>query len=318
MATNQRSSRFDANDAYFLSNQLQSFDQTKYYHLVPGVVGRTIIPPIPGVSPNLPVYKWSMVKMRGQALKASPRSKAIPTVSVTRTEETQAIKTLEDAFSYTVDEVRAARETGQDLPTDSQLNAVAAIEQKIDAMLALGDTLSSIPGLANNTNVTSDNAAAAWLSAATPDQIIGDVRTIVENTQSALKQGQVPGSTVPMFDQFALYLPRKHYTHLFTTRLGSTNEVSIGSFIKNNFDMIKSIRPWWRLDTANGGNPMAVLAPALDSGAMNPMAGGALLPLDFEMLPEQYEGRSVTVPCAGKCGGVVMRYPVGFRYLKSM
>lgn len=317
MAPSQ-SVRLDANDQYFLSAQLQSLDETKYYHLVPGVVGRKILPVVPGVSPNLPVYRFSMIKLRGNVAKGGSRSKGQPTVSVVRTEETQQIKTYEAAMAWTIDDVRASREAGTSLPEDTQMAAVAKLEQQIDTVLAVGDTIGNIPGLTNNASISTTNGAALWLSAATSDQMIGDVSSLVSSTQDALKQGMIPGSEMPFFDQFALYLPVKHMTKLMTTRIGATNDISVLRFIRENFEMIKAIRPWHRLDTANGGNPMGVLVPALDNGAMNPFAGGAILPLDFEALPEQYDGRNVTVPCAAKCGGVVIRYPVGCRYLKSI
>lgn len=323
--TQSRSTRMDAQDQYFLSNQLQSVDPTKYYHLVPGLVGRKLIPPIAGVSPNMPVYKWMMTKLKGQARKGGKHSKSQPTVSVVRTEETANIKTYEASFGWTVDEVRAAREAGSDLPGDSFTAAVATLEQNIDSNLAIGDADSGITGLTNNANVLSTNAAAktgggtSWLGAgALPDEIMNDIVTAIEATQLALKQGQIPGSDMPMFDQFALYLPRKHMTQLMTKRLGSANDTTVLGFIRKNFEMIKSIQPWWRLDTADAGAPMAVIVPALDTGAMNPFAGGALLPLDFEQLPEQYEGRDVIVPCASKAGGVPIRFPVAFRYIKLL
>jgi hypothetical protein len=313
-----RNPRWDAGDTFFLTQQLQNIDPTQYYHLVPGVIGRQFIPAIPGVSPNLPVYKFKMIKMLGQTKKGSGHAKQQPTVSVVKTEETQNIKLLESAASWTIDEVRAANQAGEDLPQQEILDAVTQIEQQIDSTLALGDSLSGIPGLANNTNVGVTNATAVW-SAATPDQILGDIANTIDATEQALKQGQIPGQTsTAMFNQWSLVLPNKYKTKLKTTRLGSTNDVTLAYFIKQNFDMIKDVKFWWRLDTANGGNPMGVLFPALDSGQMNPYAGGGLLPLDFERLPEQYDGRDVLVPCAGKCGGVVMRHPVGFRYLKTM
>lgn len=314
----QRNSRWDSGDTFFLTQQLQSIDPTQYYHLVPGVVGRRVIPAIPGVSSGLPVYKFKMIKMLGQTRKGGGHAKGQPTVSVVKTEETQQIKLLEASATWSVDEVRAAAAAGEDLPQQEVLSAVTQIEQSVDSMLALGDTLSGIPGLANNTNVSTTNSAAVW-SAATPDQIITSIGDTVDATENALKQGQIPGQTsTTMFNQWTLFLPNKYKTKLATTRLGSTNDISLMKYIRDNFEMIKKIVFWWRLDTANGGNPMGVLAPALDDGQMNPYAGGALLPMDFERLPEQYEGRDVIVPCAGKCGGVVMRHPVGFRYLKTL
>lgn len=307
---NNRTSRLDAQDAYFLSNQLQSFDQTKYYHLIPGIVGRKILPPAGNVSPAMPVYKWRMTKLQGSTKKGIGHARNAPTVSVVQTEETQAIKTFEATQQYTVDEVRASREAGEDLPEDTRRASVAAIESQVDACLATGDSLSGITGLENNASVTGQAAAAAW-AGATVAQILNDLSTLVSNAMAALKQGQIPGSNMPAFNQFALYLPEDRMIKLATTQLGTTDSMTILKFVRENYYMIKAIVPWHRLTKA-------VLAPALDDGAMNPMAAEAILPMDFEQLPEQYEGRNIVVPCAGKCGGVAFRYPVAFRYLTGL
>lgn len=303
-------SRLDAQDAYFLSNQLQSFDQTKYYHLIPGIVGRTVVPAMGGVSPAAAVAKWRMTRLQGVAKKGIGHGRNAPAVSVVQTEETQAIKTFEAEQTYTVDEVRASRFAGEDLPEDTRRAAVASIELAIDACLATGDSLSGITGLENNSNVGSQNATAAW-SGATAAQIETDVSTLVSNTMAGLKMGMIPGSTTPMFNQFALYLPESAMIRLATLRIGTTNDYTLLKFIRENYYMIKAIVPWHRLTKG-------VLAPCLDNGAMNPMAAEAILPMDFEQLPEQYEGRNISIPCAGKCGGVAFRYPVGFRYLASI
>lgn len=309
MSTN-RTSRLDAQDAYFLSNQLQSFDQTKYYHLIPGIVGRKLIPAASGVDSALPVYKWRMTKLFGSAKKAIGHARNAPTVKVVQSEETQNIKTYETTQEYTVDEVRAARAAGEDLPEDTRRAAIAVIESAIDGCLATGDTLGGVTGLENNANVSAQAAAASWTTA-TVDQILNDISTLVSNTMAALKGAQVPNSPMPAFNQFALYLPEDKMIKLATTRLGSTNEVTLLKFVRENFYMIKNIVPWYRLTKG-------VLGPALDSGALNPMAAEAILPLDYEQLPEQYEGRNIIVPCAGKCGGVAFRYTVPFRYLTGL
>jgi hypothetical protein len=290
MATN-RTSRLDAQDAYFLSNQLQSFDQTKYYHLIPGVVGRTIVPAAGGVNPALPVYKWRMTRLQGAVKKGLGHGRNAPTVSVVQTEETQAIKTFETTQQYSVDEVRAANAAGEDLPEDTRRASVAAIESAIDVCIATGDTVSGITGLENHASVNAQAATAAW-SSATAAQIETDVSTLVANCMAGLKQGQIPGSGVPQFNQFALYVPESAMVRLATLRLGTTNDVTLLKFIRDNYYMIKAIVPWHRLTKG-------VLAPCLDNGAMNPMAAEAILPMDFEQLPEQYEGRNIVVIRSG-------------------
>ncbi len=303
--------RGDAQDYYFLTNQLQSFDQTKYYHLIPGIVGRRVLAPMQGVSAASPVAKWRMTRLQGAAKKGSGAARNAPTVSVVQTEETQAIKTFEAVQEYSVDEVRAAREAGEDLPEDTRRAAVSAIESKIDACLATGDATSSITGLENNASVAANAAGTAWASA-TADQILTNLTNLVTDTMNALKQAQLPaGPDQPVFNQFVLLLPEDRMIKLATTKLGSTDSMTLLKFIRENFYMIRDIKPWWRLTKG-------VLAPALDSGAINPMALEAILPMDYEQLPEQYNGRQITVPCAGKCGGVAWRYTVAGRYLTGL
>lgn len=324
--TNQ--SRLDAADSFFLSQQLQKLDPTTYYNVVPGVIGRRAIPRVENVSPNLPVYKYAMTVLKGSAKKTGPRGKDAPTVQVIRQPATHAIKTVESTFGYTIDEIRAAREVGEDLATELYTAAVSSIEQQIDGILATGDAASGITGLANNPNVLTSAATDkgggdfSWFHAAVdPFKIIADVAKLVTDAGTALKQAQLPNSPeVPMFNQFSLFLPDAHLTQIATMPLNtvSGSPITVLKFIEDNFRMIKSIVPWWRLstaDAAHGNGPMAVLAPAMDNGSINPMAAGALLPMDFEQLPEQYTGRDVTVPCAGKCGGVPIRHAVAFRYM---
>jgi hypothetical protein len=320
-------SRWDSVDSYFITNQLQSFDPQTRYHLVPGVVGRKYIPKIANASPNLPSYKYTMTKVQGSTNKAARgRSKNAPTVNVVKEEVVASIKTFENTATWSIDDIRAARETNSDLDMDTMVASMTAIEQDFDSALCSGVSGTNITGLANNTAISATTAQnSSWLTGnaggpLTGEQIASDVRKLIQDASTALKQAQVPGSGMRMFDQFALWLPLAHYQYIDMTPRSSTSpsDTTILGFI-SKFSALKAIIPWWRLDTAGvSGIPKAVLTPALDNGAMNPLAGGALLPMDFERLPEQPSGRMVSVPCAGKCGGMVIPYPIAYRYLTGL
>lgn len=315
--------RFDSGDKYFVSNQLQSIDPNKYYHLVPGIVGRRVMPPIENVSPNLPSYSFDMTKLVGdKPARRGPKSRSAPTVEVVKTRETHQILTYEESFGWTVDEVRASRETNQNLPEDRQLSAITLIEQRIDEGLCTGDEKAKVYGIANTPGIGNTAAAQAW-TGATSDQILTSLDTLLSEYAAALKQARVPGSNTPMYNQVVLLVSEARFRLIMTKKLGATNEITVLKYIRENFEMIKAIVPWWRLDlsnvaTTNGTTAMGVLCPALDNGAINPLSGGALLPSDYEQLPEQYEGRNVVVPAAGKCGGFVMRHGVAYRTFKGI
>lgn len=319
--------RFDQEDRYFVTTQLQAIDPEKYYELVPGVVGRRLIPKIGQANPNLPTYKWLATKLRGDVRTVRGRAKDQPMASVVRVEKVHSIHTFEESFGWTIDEIRAAREVqGADLERDNFTAALTKVEQAIDSALALGIPGTNTTGIANNTDVqTTTPITGGWfgVSPATPAQIVADLQKFVSEEVQALKQAQVPGNDMPMFTNFSLWLPNLHYAQLgmMPFSLGSGVVVTTVLEYIEKWPMLKSVEPWWRLDTADAGNsngPMAILVASTDEGKMLPMVGGGLLPLDFERLPEQYTGRNVTIPCAGKCGGVALRYPVAVRYMTQI
>lgn len=309
--------RYDAADTYYLSQQLQSFDPKTRYHLVPGVMGRKLIPRVENVSPNQPSHKYTMTKLAGSTKRTRGRGRDAPTGSVVKTEHVNSIETFEHTATWTIDNVRASREVGSDLSMDTMVAAMSSIEQDIDAALCSGITANGTTGLMNNADITATAATGNW-SGLTGDQIINDVKRLITAVQVALKMAQIPGQNDVMFTQFSLYLPQASYSLIDMTPRSTNTDTTILEFIRK-FSALKGVAPWWRLDTAGiAGIPKAVLVPALDNGMMNPLAGGALLPLDFERLPEQYAGRNVAVPCAGKCGGFICPYPVGFQYMTGL
>ncbi len=315
--------RFDSNDRYFVTAQLQAIDPEKYYELVPGVIGRRLIPKIGTANPNLPTYKYIATKLKGKTrVTRGGRSKDAPTASVTREEKVHSIHTFEESFGWTIDEIRAAREVqGADLERDAFTAALTKIEQEIDGALALGIPNTSTTGIANNPDINSTTGITGnWLGGATPAQIVADIKKFIQEEVAALKQAQVPGNDMPMFTQFAMWLPNEHYHALGMMPFGLGTDVQVTTVLEfiRKFPALKAIEPWWRLDTADEGSPMAVLVASDDNGRMLPMVGGGLLPMDMDRLPEQYTGRNVTIPVAGKCGGVPIRYPVACRYMPGL
>lgn len=321
-----RFNRLDAADTYFLTQQLESLDPTTYYELVPSRLGRRFIPPVEGVAPYDTAYKYAMTSLKGRAKKMGPRSKGAPTVEVTRTETTQGVKTFESSFGWSVDEIKAAKAKNLDLDRDKYSAAVVSIEQQIDTALAFGIPELNAPGLVNNALVQTTAPIAktgggtSWLGAAVkPAEIIKDIGNMIGDIRALLKSARIPGQEAPMFQKFTLLLPTEHLTLIATTPRSDNSDTTILDYVLQNFRRwLAGIEDWWQLDTADGGSPQAVMYPAIDSGAMNPFAGGGILPMDFETLNPQESGRDISIPAAGKCGGTVMRYPLAFRYMKTL
>lgn len=319
-----RRDRLDERDQYFLDNELQKFDPTKYYELVTSTKGRKYLPPVGGVGEYDPSYKYAMVHLKGRAKVMGAGANDAPSVKATKTEHLQAIKPIESTIEYTFDEIGAARQRGIDLENDSTAAAVVGTEEQVDNMLAFGDEAASIPGLLNNAAVLSTNATdkgggvTSWLNvAASGTEILKDISLLLGDVRGTLKDARQPGMNTPTFERFTLLLPPDHLTFIATTPRSDTSDTTILEFILEKMRRwIVAVDDWSALAEADAGNPMGMLFPAMEGGAMHPLCGGALLPLDFKREAEQYVGRKVVIPTVAKCGGAVNRYPVGCRYLK--
>lgn len=326
MRSNQnRQVRLDAADSYFLSQQLESMDPTTYYELFAGRIGRRFIPVIDNIAPFDEVYKYSMVHFKGSAKKGGPRAKDHRSVTVVKTEVKQSIKKIPVSYGWTVDEIRASRAKGLNLDSDTLQAAVGSVEQEIDDMLAFGDDQNaSITGLLNHPNITDSTpvtktgGGTTWTGAALPKEIIKDVTTMVSDARAALKQANEVGTGMPAFSKFGLLLPQLHMSIIASTPRSDNSDTTILQWLLTNNPWLASVEDWWQCDEADDGDPMAVLYPALPGGQGHPRAMGAIIPVDFESLDPQMTGHDVTVPASGKCGGVAIRYTMGFRYLKGI
>lgn len=325
----QLMNRLDAADSFFLSQQLQSIDPTKYYNLFAGKIGRRFIPAIENISPVDTVYKYAMTSFVGRAKKGAPHAKDHRSVQVVKTEVVQPIKDILVEYGWTVQEIRASRQKNLDLDGDTLMAAMGAVEDQIDRMLAFGDPSNALmTGLLNNASInsttptTKTGSGTAWTGASVkPSEIIKDVTNMIAEARAAMQQATEVGGTVPAFQKFTLLLPQQQMSLIASTPRSDNSDTTILQWLLQNNPWLASVEDWWRLDTADAGHsngPMAVLYPALPGGQGNPLAFGAIIPVDFESLDPQFSGHDVIVPASARCGGVAVRYPVAFRYLKQI
>ncbi len=312
--------RFDANETIFFSRELETIDPTEFMTLFAGLLGRRLIPLIENVDPLDLVYTYRMWEITGRANVGGPNSNDDGIVGIKATETSQPIKKIPVSYSWTVDEIKQAAKKGVALDRLTVQAAMSTVARKVDDMLAFGEG-SQITGLLNNadvddssTPVTKTPSGTAWTDTSLPAELLADLNKIVNDTRAALKQASnAPGGDgTPAFDRFVIALPSTHYALIASTPRSSTSDTTILQYFLRNNPWVESVEEWWKLDTADGGDPMIVCYPR------DPMCLGALIPREFESLPPQEEGHSIVVPASGKCGGVVIRYPVAVRYLKGV
>ena len=301
--------RLDAAESVFFKRQLESIDQRLYEEIYPDNLARSLIPTISGVDQDAPVYTWRMIKKAGEAVIVGDMADDVPRSDVSGEEQSQVIKTLAASYGWTIDEIKYASRTGTPLETWKAMAARHSIENKMDSILALGDTdtgLTGALGLSNTTTFTpstKSGGGTAWANA-TSDEIAADLFGICTAIIAAMKS-----SGGPQFQRFRILIPVEQYGLIAQKRMGDGSDVTILNFVKANSPYIESINAWHRCATAGSGSTTRMMAfPPTEEVV------GALVPMEFTTLPPQQQNLTYKVIARAKTGGVVARYPLACAY----
>ena len=179
-----------------------------------------------------------------------------------------------------------------------------AVEEKVDEILAVGDSDANLEGILNLTGVGSytlaDKAAGGktWGTAAAPvatgEEVALDIMGMASARVSATKG---------VFSQFTMVLPIAQYEYASTKRLGDGSDVTALQFALRTSPHISRIEPWFRADTAaSGSNPRIALFPS-DARVVS-----AIVPMEWSPQAPQERNLEMVINAVSRCGGVVCRY----------
>jgi len=308
------SQHLDADDTVFVLRDLESRDTTQYDILFSGNLARQYIPDQPGVDPTANVYTYKMYEKTGNAKVVGPNANDLPRAGVQAGERSINVKQIPAEFGWTVREIQQARKVGVPLDDMSQQAAKRMIDFEQDDMLANGDSTLGIVGLYNiagvNSFVATDKGGGAkdWTTAADPKLMLADINTLVKSTRAQLKQA---GDQSVMFPKFRVILSSNDYGVGIDTPRSDNSDTTILTYAKQNNPWIEDIYEWWRGDTAIAGASAMVCFPP------DPAALAGIVPVEMQMLPPQFSGMNINIPCYGSCGGIVCRYAVAVGYMAT-
>lgn len=311
----------DSNENVFLGREVEKLDPRNFMTLFAGLYARRFVPTIPGIQSWQEAYSYVMYTMTGQAKRGAPggHAKDMPTVNWTKKKYSRTIKSIPAAYQWTIDEIRAAANTGVPLEQMSVQGAMNVIMRAIDEMLAFGDAGSDITGLLNNPEVDDTlvpvdktGGGKVWTDASQPKEWIADINILINGTRDRLQQASEMNSEIPVFDKFVILAPQNHYQKMADTPRSDNSDTTVLQWLLKNNPWIESIEEWYKCGTADDGDPQLTCYPRQE------LAVGGIVPTEFESFNPQESGLDIVVPCRGKCGGVVMRYPVAVSYLKGV
>ena len=258
-------------------------------------------------------YEFSTYTVLGQAAVILTQATGVPTN--VRTTETRLIRVypIREGFTYTIEEDEVAQELGRNVVSERLQDTYEGINQKLDIVAFVGETNTTLFGLATQPNVTTINFAAdgtgssaTWASK-TPDQILRDLN-LIANT--------VPTQTSLIKSVDRLILPASQLLYI-STRVYSTltGESILSVFLKNQANLpgggIKDVMGHPVLENLGAGGVGLIVAYNTTSKFNKlhiPQKG------DFRDLPYSLSGTTYTIPCQLKTAGVEVVKPLEIAY----
>ena len=170
-------------------------------------------------------------------------SNSIPGVGLDIGKTTSPLFLWGSEVSYTIPELMSAQQLGR--PVDTQKYAAMQIKYQmdIDEMVYIGDSSLTQYGLVNSTAVTTGFVATKasgytqWIpsalnayTAATPDEILNDVNSLIETGWSNAAFVVCPSK---------LLLPPAEFAYIVSQKVSTAGNVSILSFLEDNCISLK-------------------------------------------------------------------------------
>lgn len=261
-----------------------------------------------GVNKGAMTFTFKKITEVGVAAIVASDAKELPPVSLGITKDTVEIRTVGDSYMYTDEEINAWAFAGQSLDHDEAIAARHKVDEKVDAVIYVGDEKFGFTGLLNNANVTqmfagsnADESSTAWADK-TLDEITKDIQDMVNVVFEATK-GPRGGGTI---EPDTIKIPRAAYVSLTNRTKGVDSDVTFLKALQDRFAP-QGIKNWDCCNSCNGigvgGTDRALL---YKKGKENVFS---ILPVPFKVLPAQHNGLCTVFNCIARTAGCAWRRP---------
>jgi len=299
--------RLDAAENLFFERELEARRAQSFDVKFPNNRAREFIPLDTSVDPGAETVAYEQYTMVGMARLLTSYSENIPRVDAKGVEFRSAIKSIADAYGYSLQEVRNAKMAGKPLETRKMVAARRAIEEKLDYILAFGDALTGLLGLLNQGNALAYTVAphtalgtdTEW-TGKTPTEILEDLNGIAQYVVDQTNGVEIPDT---------ILLPPASFGHISTTPRSDASDTTILQYFLRNSPYIRNVDSWYRLNTAGTSSSKRMVCYRRSPDALQ-----AVIPVDFESFPPQQKGLEFEVICHSRTGGVVAYYPLSIAY----
>lgn len=238
----------------------------------------------------------------GQAKFVNGKGDDVPLVNIKGSKFEQGVNMAGVGYSFSLEEIGAAQQLGQNLSSDGAEAARMAYEQLVNSVAFIGDNTLGVEGLYNTTGIAAVAASKA-VSAMTPQEtlaMINDALTaIVTNTLGI----EVPDTVC---------LPLAIHSLIATKQIDATSSMTILEFIQKA-----------NVYTARTGQPLTIIGDHQLTDKMvvyrrDPQVLKMHMPMPLQFIAPQYVNFEVKVLGMFRFAPVNIRRPKAVRYVTGL
>lgn len=282
----------------FLARQLDYVKTRIYETLTPTLTGLQLVP----VSTEVPEWAESFTYRTydevGMAKFISNYADDLPRVDVMGREQTLKLKSLGDAYGYSLDEMRLANAMGTNLSERKGRVARKAIDQLINRVALIGDELHGFFGFTNHPNIGETAVTGDWTLPTTEgDVILADLLAMYDAVQVQSYGNHTPNTLA-----------------VSPTRRSAlvSKSVNAGGQFQSVWAAFQSIHPGVTMQASTELEPSDANGN-LSSATMYERDADNLsieIPRPFEQLAVEKRNLEMVIDCIAKIGGVAVYRPL--------
>mgnify|MGYP003131753817 CR=1 FL=1 len=285
-------------EGIFLARQLDYVKTRIYEVLTPQLTGLQLVP----VSTEVPEYAESFTYRTydevGMAKFISNYADDLPRVDVVGKEETLKLKSMGDAYGYSLDEMRLANAMGTNLSERKGRVARKAIDQLVNKVALVGDAAHGFYGFTNHPNLGETAVTGDWTNPATTgQQILDDLLAMYDAVQIQSFDNHIP-NTLALAPTRRSALMRKNVNE-------GGNWESVMARFRSLYPGVNIIASTELEPSAANGNESTAVMYERDVDNMS-----IEIPRPFEQLPAEKRNLEMVIDCIAKCSGVAIYRPL--------
>lgn len=297
--------RQDADLTGFIPRELEAIIAGAYRREYPELMGRQLVPVQEGIPAWAETVKYNIYDRFGLAKLIAAYADDLPRADIVKDEVRSPIRSFGVAFGYNVDEMLAA-EAGQ-LPLDAEKANAArmAYEEKIDRIIANGDSAANLVGLLNVPNALSytvpndgTGTTKTW-STKTPDLILRDLHGFYQFMKD---------QTNDVHTMKRIVLPVTQFGLANTTPRSANSDLTVLEYFLRNHPGTE-VLSWYKLKGAGAAATDRMVGYIPDSKFISFVENQP-----YTQYPPQAKNLELVVPTKGKSGGVICKYPFTIAY----